>query len=130
MQISRFCGYSQKFSPCGEIWGQCLLVAPVNMQSMKVFSAKILFSTNSQKFSPVKFSCYTVLLIHILIFCYQQLSLPLVRISTHFSNASLLNTTPALPTPNNASWITRGRPRREGSAPDYVIAIKVWIYLQ
>ena len=92
-------------------------------QSTKVFSVKILFSTNSQNISPTKFSCYTVLLIYILTFLLPAAE-PLVRISTHFSNGSLPNTTPALPTPNNASWITRGRSRGEGSAPDYVTAIK------
>ena len=59
---------------------------------MKVLDENLIF----HQLSPTKFSGYIVLLIPILVFCYQQLSLPLVRISSDFSTASLPNTTSAL----------------------------------
>ena len=51
-RISRFCGYSKSFS-C-KIWGCGVLWHSTSDQSAKVFSAKIIFFTNSRKFSPSK----------------------------------------------------------------------------
>ena len=57
-RILRFCGYSRKFSPRN--LGHEILWCGKSEQSAKVFSAKIVFFTNSQKFSPSKVSRYTV----------------------------------------------------------------------
>ena len=43
-----------------EIWGRGVLWHGKNEQSVKVFSMKIVFFTNSHKFSPSSVSCYTV----------------------------------------------------------------------
>jgi len=43
-----------------EIWRRGVLWHGTSEQSAKVFSAKIIFFTNSQKFSPSKVSGYTV----------------------------------------------------------------------
>ena len=55
----RFCGYTQKFSlqnlACGEIWGVASFGAA---KASNVFSAKIVFFTNSRKFLPRKVSRY------------------------------------------------------------------------
>ena len=57
-RISWFCGYLRKFSPQNlEVWH---LWCCKSEQSVKVFSAKIVFFTNSRKFSPSKVSCYMV----------------------------------------------------------------------
>ena len=57
-RISRFCGYSQKFSP-QNLGVLCPLVAPGS--NPRHFSPqKTLFSTNPWNFSPVKVSRYTV----------------------------------------------------------------------
>ena len=57
-RILQFCGYLQKFSPQNlEVWH---LWCCKSKQSVKVFSAKIVFFTISQKFSPSKVSCYMV----------------------------------------------------------------------
>ena len=65
-EISRFCGYSRKFS----LWNfgtWCRLVAPAsNPQS---FLPASLFLTNSQKFSPSKVPRYTVCDMHVKIYC-------------------------------------------------------------
>ena len=57
-RISRFCGYLWKFSPWNlRAWHP---LAQQKRQSAKVFSAKIVFFTNSRKFSSSKVSRYTV----------------------------------------------------------------------
>ena len=58
LQISRVCGYLWKFS----LWNLRAWrpLAQQKRQSAKVFSAKIVFFTNSRKFSPSKVSHYTV----------------------------------------------------------------------
>ena len=57
-RISWFCSYSQKLSPqnlkAWHLW-HCK-----SEQSVKVFSAKIVFFTNLRKVSPSKVPCYTV----------------------------------------------------------------------
>ena len=58
-QISRFCGYSQRFSP--QNLGVWHLWRCKSEQPAKVFSTKIVFFTNSRKFSPSKVSRYTVI---------------------------------------------------------------------
>ena len=56
--ISRFCGYLWKFSPWNlRAWRP---LAQQKRQSAKVLSTKIVFFTNSQKFSSSKVSRYTV----------------------------------------------------------------------
>ena len=52
-RISRFCGYSRKFSL--QNLGVWHLWCCKSEQSAKVFSAKIVLFTNPQKFSPSKF---------------------------------------------------------------------------
>ena len=56
--ISLFCGYLWKFS----LWnlGAWSPWCSTSKQSVKVFSVKILFFSNSRKFSPLKVSCYIV----------------------------------------------------------------------
>ena len=56
--IFRFCGYLRKFSPLN--LGAWDLWRGKSEQSMKVFSAKIVFFTNLLKLSPSKVSRYTV----------------------------------------------------------------------
>ena len=60
-QMLRFCGYLRKFSL--RSLGAWVLWRSKNEQSAKVFSAKIVFFTNSRKFSLLKVSCYTVVLL-------------------------------------------------------------------
>ena len=54
--FANFAGYLQK----SEVWGRGILWHGKNEQSPKVFSMKIVFFTNSQKFSSLKGSGYTV----------------------------------------------------------------------
>ena len=49
LQILRFCSYSQKFSPAN--WRAWHIFGSTSKQSTKVFSTKIVFFTNSWKFS-------------------------------------------------------------------------------
>ena len=85
-RISRFCGYLRKFSLQNlgawhqlmrqkraicesflcKIWGQNL--HDKSKQSAKVFTMEIVFFTTSRKFSPSKFSRYTVLLLLFFLF--------------------------------------------------------------
>ena len=58
-RISWFCGYSWKFSP--QNLGAWHLWRCKSEQSANVFSTKIIFFTNLQKFSPSKVSRYMVL---------------------------------------------------------------------
>ena len=58
-RISWFCGYSWKFSP--QNLGAWHLWRCKSEQSANVFSTKIMFFTNLQKFSPSKVSRYMVL---------------------------------------------------------------------
>ena len=58
LRISRFCGYTQKFSPRN--LGRGIVWHSKSDQSTKVFSTKNVFFTNSRKFSPSKVSRYTV----------------------------------------------------------------------
>ena len=58
MQISRFCGFSQRFSL--QNLGHGILWHGASEQSVKFFSPKIIFSANSQKFSASKVSRDTV----------------------------------------------------------------------
>ena len=51
-----------------KIWGHGVLWCGTNEQSAKIFSAKIIFFTNSQKFSPLKVSHYTVFYYEVHIF--------------------------------------------------------------
>ena len=57
-RILRLCGYSRKFSPRN--LGAWRPLAQQKWAIRKVFSAKIIFFTNSQKFSPSKVSRYMV----------------------------------------------------------------------
>ena len=56
LQISQFCGYSQKFSLRN--LGHGILWHGTSEQPAKVFSVKIVFFTIPQKFSPSKVSHY------------------------------------------------------------------------
>ena len=55
LQISQFCE-----SFLCKIWGRCFFWCGKSEQATKVFSTKIIFFTNSHKFSPSKVSLYTV----------------------------------------------------------------------
>ena len=81
-RILQFCGYS-----C-EIWGRGVLWCSKTKQSTKVFSAKIIYFTNSRKFSPLKVSRYTVYAELKATVCY-------IWISAHVSETTTLriNTT-------------------------------------
>ena len=58
VRISWFCGYTRKF--CPRNLGRGVLWHGKSEQSTKVFSAKIIFFTNSRRFSPSKVSRYMV----------------------------------------------------------------------
>ena len=65
-----------------EMWGHGILWCSKSEQSTKVFSANIIFFTNSWKFSPSKVSCYTVYMQYMTI-CMIFWSTTILRPITH-----------------------------------------------